>query len=111
MTEDRRRSPRVEITRPVSGKSLANEGEVAVIEMSVGGMAIESSFEMVVGSRREFRVRLGDGAVVHLVGCVRHNRRVSGEDDPPRYVSGVEFIDEDPGGEQLPVTDLINRLR
>jgi hypothetical protein len=111
MAEDRRRAPRVDIPKPVSGHSLANEGEVVVIQMSLGGMAVESSFQMAVGSRREFRLRLGDGATVHLVGCVRHCRDVTAEEGPPKYVSGVELVDEDPDDGQLPVTDLINRLR
>jgi len=111
MPEDRRRSPRVEIPKRPSGRSLAKEGEVLVIEMSLGGMAVESSFQMEVGSRREFRVRLGDGAVVHLIGSVKHSRNVAAEGEPPRFVSGVEFVDEEPGRDRLPVTDLINRLR
>ena len=110
MDEDRRRAPRVDIPKRVSGESLAHEGEVVVIQMSLGGMAVESPFEMEVGSRREFRLRLGDGAAVHLVGCVRHSRRVDG-DDAPKYVSGVELVDEDPADGQLPVTELINRLK
>jgi hypothetical protein len=111
MAEERRRAPRVEIARRAKGRALASEGEVVVIEMSLGGMAVESAFRMEEGTCREFRLTLGDGAVVHLVGRVRHSRSVAAEGEPSRFVSGIELVDEEPGAGTLPVTDLINRLR
>jgi hypothetical protein len=110
MADERRRSPRVEMLGRLSGQSLSLDGPLKVVEMSLGGMAVETSFEMTVGSRREFRLTLGDGAIVQLVGRVRHSRRALMSAEPALYISGIEFVDEEPSDMDV-VPGLLSRWR
>lgn len=110
MPDERRRAPRIEALGNTGGRTLDGEGEVRVLEMSLGGMAVETAFEMPVGARHDFRLTLGDGATVPLVGRVRHCRNAAGPDEPARFISGIEFTDEDPASGSVPVEDLIRRV-
>lgn len=110
MANERRRAPRVEILGRVSGRSFEGGGEIKVLEMSLGGMAVETPEEMPIGSRCDFRLTLGDGATIPLVGRVRHCRNTASLEETPRFVSGVEFTDEEPSEGQLQVGDIIRRI-
>jgi hypothetical protein len=52
---------------------------------------------------------LGDESTVFLTGRVMHCRRASAPDESPRFIVGVQFIDDD-ADESDAVGDLINRI-
>ena len=98
----------------VQGHSVSLDQPITVLEMSLGGMSIETGFPLEVGSLHAFRLTLGDGATIEVTarvrvsGLVMHTRS-TGEGDKVAFVTGLQFVDdeEEPGG----VGDLINRSR
>jgi hypothetical protein len=96
MTTDRRHSPRIEIIGRLHGHTVAFDVPVAVREISLGGMAVETEIPLVESTVHEFLLTLGDGSTVELTGRVLHCREIAGA-DRPTYVSGVQFIDDQPG--------------
>ena len=70
---------------------------VDVIEMSLGGMSVETSISFPVGAVHTFSLTLGDGSTVELTGTVRHCRNVAPAGAEARYVVGFQFVDD--GGE------------
>ena len=88
---------------------------IIVLEMSLGGMSIETGFPLEVGSLHSFRLTLGDGATIEVTARVRVSGRVmhtrsTADGDKVAYVTGLQFVDDDEdqsGG----VGDLINRVR
>jgi hypothetical protein len=95
MRSERRHSPRVEILGKLHGHTVAFEVPVLVREISLGGMAVETEIPLVDGSVHEFQLTLGDGSTVELVGRVMHTRLIS-EEGSPAYVSGIQFVDDQP---------------
>jgi hypothetical protein len=81
---------------------------MTVIEISLGGLSFETSLEFPNGAEHEFRLTLGDESTVSLKGrivyCVRE---VSAAPATPRFVVGVQFVDEDA---ERSVGDLIDRI-
>jgi len=71
------------------------DADATVLNLSLGGMALESSHPLQVGRRYSFRIR--DGAeLVTLSGVVawcnlRRTRRVEGDEIVPCYHAGVRF--------------------
>jgi hypothetical protein len=106
MSNDRRRSTRIEILGRIHGRVASLEIPVTVREMSLGGMAIETPVAFPAGAKQHFSLTLGDGSAVLLSGVVRHCRQLS---DAPAFLSGIEFVDDEPGDDS-PVSDLINRV-
>jgi hypothetical protein len=96
MATERRHSPRIEILGRLHGHTVAFDVPVEVREISLGGMAVETGIPLVEGAVHEFLLTLGDGSTVELTGRVMHSRLVSEEADPQTYVSGVQFLDEQP---------------
>jgi PilZ domain len=91
---DRRRSPRIELLGRLQGHSVSLEVPIVVREISLGGMAIETSEHLPAGSIHEFRLTLGDDSVVELLGRVMHSRNTALPDATPVFVTGVQFIDD-----------------
>lgn len=110
MHVDRRRSPRIELVHSVRGRSVAADTPVAVREISLGGMAIETPAPFEVGAVHIFRLTLGDASTVDLPGRVMHCRLATDISDTTRYVSGVHFLDDEPDQPQTS-EDVIERLR
>jgi PilZ domain len=92
MTGDRRRNPRVAILGKLHGHVVTLDVAVTVLEISLGGMGIQTTVPFPVDAVHSFQLTLGDNSVVHLKGRIAHCQRLAGEED--RYVSGVQFIDE-----------------
>ncbi len=97
MTDDRRRSPRVQLLGRLHGTMVSLDVPVDVIEMSLGGMSVETSISFPVGAVHTFSLTLGDGSTVELTGTVRHCRNVAPAGAEARYVVGFQFVDD--GGE------------
>jgi hypothetical protein len=109
MTNDRRRSPRLQIFGKLHGHLVALDVPVSVTEISLGGLGLETSIEFPPGVVHEFRLTLGDGSAVVVRGRVMHCQRASAAGEAPRFVVGVQFID-DADGDAFPVSDLVDRL-
>jgi len=113
VSEERRRSPRIEMLGRVKGHSMSLDQPITVLEMSLGGMSIETEFPMEVGSLHAFRLTLGDGATIEVTARVRVSGRVmhtrsTGDGEQLLYVTGLQFVDDD---EDSGVGDIINRVR
>jgi hypothetical protein len=94
MTDDRRRSPRVQLLGRLHGTMVSLDVPVDVIEMSLGGMSVETTISFPIGAVHTFSLTLGDGSTVELTGTVRHCRNVAPSDAAPRYVVGFQFVDD-----------------
>jgi hypothetical protein len=95
MHTERRRYPRIEILNRIHGHVTAFDVFVTVRDMSLGGMSLETSFAFPEGASHEFRLTLGDAAVVingRILRCREHIRSDGGR----VYISGIEFTGEAP---------------
>jgi hypothetical protein len=107
MPIDRRHNPRIEILGRLHGHTVALDVAVNVREISLGGMAVQTSVPLVVGAVHGFLLTLGDGSTVELSGTVIHTRRVGADDDAPEpWVSGIQFIDDEEDA-----ADVIEKVR
>lgn len=97
MTDDRRRSTRIELLGRLHGHSVSLNLPVQVVEISLGGMAIETNVPFPVGAVHAFRLTLGDDSTTEIVGRVMHSRATSPAGAAEStYVTGIKFVDEDP---------------
>ena len=64
----------------------------AVLQMSHGGMQVETAFTLQLDSLHDFRLTLGDRSVV-VKGRVAHSRISDVDQDIVTYRTGVEFIE------------------
>ncbi len=102
---DRRRAPRIELLSRLHGRSVSLDVPVKVIEISLGGMAIETSLPFPIGATHSFRLTLGDDSVADLAGRVMHCRNTAQAGSPEVFVTGIQFIEEDPA--ESPLVDEI----
>jgi Tfp pilus assembly protein PilZ len=107
---DRRRNARVEVLGKVQGRVVSLKMPVTVREMSLGGMSIETSTAFEVGSTTDFLLTLGDGAGVEVYGRVVYTKPIA-HDTEPRYISGIQFIDQGEADPEGPVGGLISKAR
>jgi len=110
MSSERRRSARVEILGRLHGHDVSLDVPVTVREISLGGMAIETPFSFSPGAMQEFRLTLGDGAYVVLRGLAKHCRSLGASGSTLAYLTGFQFVDEDPPEGSSTVEDLIHRI-
>ncbi|MEO7189933.1 MAG: PilZ domain-containing protein [Vicinamibacterales bacterium] len=111
MSSDRRRSPRIEMLGRLHGHSVALDLAVRVREISLGGMSVETTAPLVVGSTHEFSLTLGDGATIQLTGRIVRTDPLLPGSAPLGHLSGVQFIDDDPPADEGEINDLIDRVR
>ena len=64
----------------------------AVLQMSHGGMQVETAFPLQLDSLHDFRLTIGDRSVV-VKGRVAHSRISDVDQDIVTYRTGVEFIE------------------
>jgi hypothetical protein len=110
MTDDRRRSPRIELMSRLHGHSVSLDLPVRVVQISLGGMAIETRVAFPVGAVHIFRLTLGDGSTTELAGRVMHCRDVSPTGTEPAFVTGIQFVDDELGEGGPSVSDIIDRV-
>lgn len=101
MAQERRRAPRLEILGSVRGEATGPVMKVTLREISLGGLSVESALPFEVGTTHELLVTLGDGATVQVSGIVRHSRNVAAADDTPLFVTGLEFLVDEPEGDSV----------
>lgn len=107
---ERRRSPRLQILGRLHGHAVSMNIDVQVREISLGGMAIETTFAFPIGAVHEFRLELADGSNTQLLGRVVHCRPELRSGEQTIFVTGIAFIDEsDPVSPT--VGDLIEKIK
>jgi hypothetical protein len=111
MNGERRRSTRIELLGKLHGHSVSLDVPVSVLEISLGGMAIQTGLPFPVGAVHAFRLTLGDESTVELHAKVMHCRSVAPAGDPPVYVTGLQFVDDEPPDAGPTLGDLIDRVK
>jgi c-di-GMP-binding flagellar brake protein YcgR len=91
MASDKRESERVDLLGALQGEVMVFQ-PAAVLQMSIGGMQVETGFPLQLDSLHDFRLSLGDRSVV-VKGRVAHSRISDVDQDVVTYSSGVEFIE------------------
>jgi hypothetical protein len=89
---ERRSNPRVAILGKLHGRAVALDVSVTVTEISLSGMGIQTNIPFPVDAVHLFQLTLGDNSVVHLKGRVKHCQKL--DDEPERFLSGIQFLDE-----------------
>jgi len=80
----------------VQGRAVSLDVAVTVRDMSLGGMSIETAFPFPEGATHEFSLTLGDESSVLLRGRAVRSRTETSADGTLRYVTGIQFVDDDP---------------
>jgi hypothetical protein len=93
--DDRRRSTRIELLDRLHGHSVSPDVPVRVVDLSLGGMAIETSTPLRAGAVHVFRLTLGDDSTTELAGCVMHCRNMAPAGAAPVFMTGIQFVDTD----------------
>jgi hypothetical protein len=88
---ERRASNRIDTEGQLPGQ-LALDMETDVLQMSVGGMLVETPMPLALGSRHQFTVGIGDDEI-ELSGTVRNCQPHPPSGQPKKYRVGVEFCD------------------
>jgi hypothetical protein len=91
MAADKRDSDRVEFLGAMQGEVMVFQ-PAAVCQLSHGGMQVETGFPLQLDSLHDFRLRLGDQAVV-VKGRVAHSSISDVDQDVITYRTGVEFVE------------------
>lgn len=110
MSDDRRRSTRIELLGRLHGHSVSLDLPVKVIQISLGGMAIETRTPFPVGAVHAFRLTLGDDSTTEIVGRVMHSRDTAPAGSDPAFVTGIQFVDDDPENTEG-VGDILDRMQ
>jgi hypothetical protein len=82
---------------------------ITVREISLGGLSMETPFSFPVGATHEFSLTLGDESAMVLRGKVVYCREGKAPDGSPLYVTGVQFIEDDPTADTA-VGGLIDKI-
>jgi hypothetical protein len=91
MAEDRRAAARVEILGELSGEATVSQ-PLVIRELGPHGAQVETSYPLHVDSVHEFRLALGDTAVV-LRARVAHCHISDIDQTGVVYRAGIEFVD------------------
>jgi hypothetical protein len=91
---DRRRDLRIDLLADLQGHLITLDEQVGVRQLSLGGMTIETTAPLSPRVVHDFRLGLGELAVI-VKGRVMHSR-ISVREDQVTYLSGVQFIETTP---------------
>jgi hypothetical protein len=103
---ERRQEERLDVLGELHGEFESIGVPLVVRDFSLGGCAIETHSALEAGSTQFIRIDVFDSISVTLQVRVVHSRRVSGSLRPPRYVTGLQFIDAD----RNQVSEMLNML-
>lgn len=93
--DDRRRSTRIALLDRLHGHSVSLDVPVTVVQLSLGGMAIETATPLRAGVVHLFRLTLGDDSTTELAGRVMHSRNTAPAGATPMFTTGIQFEDVD----------------
>lgn len=111
MYVDRRRAPRVEVVGRLHGHVVSVDAPVTVREVSLGGLSFASTLVFPAGTVHEFRLTLGDDSSVLLRGRIVRSEQLMSDDGSVTYITGVQFLDDEPGDDASSIGDLIGKIR
>ena len=110
MTSERRRSARVAILGRLHGHVVSLDVPVAVSDLSLAGMAIQTPIPFIEGTVQEFELALGDNSSVVLRGQVIHSHNIAPAGAPALFLTGIQFLDDDEPADSRDVGRFIERL-
>lgn len=99
MPGDKRRTDRIEILGDMPGAATVAQ-PVAIRELSPLGASIESSFPLYVDTLHQFRLTLGDRAIV-VKGRIAHCHISDVDQERVTYIAGVDFVELSEAGERV----------
>lgn len=99
----------MEILDRIHGHVAALNVGVTVRDMSLNGMSLETTFAFPEGAVHEFGLTLGDGTAAVLRGRIIRCREHIAADGTRSFVSGVQFVDDDPPG--ATAGNLLDKIR
>jgi hypothetical protein len=105
---NRRSEERFALLRGLAGEVMVFQ-PMAICEISVGGLQVETTFPLHLDSLHDFRLTLGTQPVV-VKGRVTHCSLVDVDQDAVRYRSGIQFIDL-PQRTLSVIEEFLDRLR
>jgi PilZ domain-containing protein len=111
MSSERRRSPRIEILGRLHGHIAALDVAVKVREISLGGFSLETAFPFPADAVHDFSLTMGDGSATQVRGRVVRSTEAKASDGSRLYVTGVQFIDDEPSEGDSTIGDIVDCLR
>ena len=106
--EDKRDTERIEILGELNGEVMVFQ-PMTIKEISHGGVQVETAFQLHLDSLHEFRLTLGDRAIV-IKGRVAHCSISDVEQEIIIYRSGVEFVEPSERVQSV-ITDFIEAIK
>jgi hypothetical protein len=91
MFNEKRRAERVEILGRMGGAVTVFQ-PLTVVEVSIGGIQVETDFPLTVDSVHDFRLTLGE-RTVNVRGRVTHCRLADVDHERVLYRNGVEVLE------------------
>jgi hypothetical protein len=104
---ERRKAPRKAVRGRGPAQLLSLNLPVTVIQISLGGFQIRTSFVFLVDSVHVFRFQLGDGSAVDVSARVIHCLPRVTNAGAPVYVTGLAFVDSASQEAQAVAADLL----
>ena len=92
----RRRYPRLEVSAKVHGQDVPLNIPITVLDISLGGVAIETEMTFPIGELHEFRFTPVMGEPLVISARVVYSLRATGLNGALCYVSGFEFVVDTP---------------
>jgi len=106
---DRRETPRIEAPH-VEAEIVSLGLAVTVLEVGFGGLSIACEREFAVGDTLELLCRTRGRGSALLRVSVRHCRPEGDDLEPPRYVTGLQFLDSWRPGDGSPLDTFIAQI-
>jgi hypothetical protein len=110
MSLERRSTPRVEVLGRLHGQVVSMDAPVTVREVSLGGLSFSSTVLFPIDAVHEFRLTLGDASAVVLRGRIVRITEKLADNGTRLYITGVQFIDEDPPDDAPSIGGLIDKI-
>jgi hypothetical protein len=105
---EKREGERIQILGELHGEVMVFQ-PMAITEISFGGAQVETSFPLQLDSLHDFRLTLGDRAIV-VKGRVAHCSISDVDQELVVYRSGVEFVDQTDRVQDI-VADFMQAIR
>jgi PilZ domain len=109
-TNELRRCRRLHIGKLVAGKIVPSGVPIKIVDISVGGVAMETSFPVRLGATLNLQFTSKDGSSFVVKAKVAHNRRIAAAVGPVFYRSGLEFADKQTSSSHEAVTILLEKV-
>jgi hypothetical protein len=106
--ENERDNERVPVPAPLYGEVMVYQ-PMTILDISHGGLQIETPFKLQLDSLHEFRISLGERSIV-VKGRIAHCHIGELKEVAVIYRTGVEFI-ENPGHVQSAIESFVDALK